>query len=149
MNDDEQFIRRALELAAEAAENGDVPVGAILVTGEHIIETRNERERRPDPTAHAEMLAIQAAARRLGAWRIGGTLYVTKEPCPMCAGAIAGARIERLVFGCSDPKGGAVGGAIDVLRSAAVNHHVEITSGVLEDETATQLREYFRRKRER
>jgi len=136
-----------MDLAAEAAAAGEVPIGAVLVVGTHVFEAHNEKERRPDPTAHAEILAIRAAAAALGVWRIGGTLYVTKEPCPMCAGAIAASRIERLVFGCSDPKGGAAGGAIDVLASPAVNHRVQITAGVLEDETAGQLRDYFRAKR--
>ncbi|GAC1424541.1 MAG: tRNA adenosine(34) deaminase TadA [Candidatus Velthaea sp.] len=148
-DDDERYMRRAIALASAAADAGEVPVGAVLLTGDHAIEAHNEKERRPDPTAHAEILAIAEAARRLGVWRIGGTMYVTKEPCPMCAGAIAAARIERLVFGCPDPKGGAVGGVIDVLASQAVNHRVAVTAGVLEGETAAQLREYFRRKRER
>jgi tRNA(adenine34) deaminase len=136
-----------MALADDAALGGDVPIGAVLVVGEYVFEAQNEKERRPDPTAHAEMLAIHAAAEVLGRWRIGGTLYVTKEPCPMCAGAIAAARIERLVYGCGDPKGGAVGGVIDIIRSAVVNHHVDVTAGVLENETALQLREYFRSKR--
>lgn len=144
---DERYLRRALALAAEAAGAGEVPVGAILVVGALAFEAANEKERRPDPTAHAEVLAIRAAARALGAWRIGGTLYVTKEPCAMCAGAIAAARIERLVFGCWDPKGGAAGSVIDVLASAALNHRVAVTAGVLEGETARQLRAYFRAKR--
>ncbi|GAC1403019.1 MAG: tRNA adenosine(34) deaminase TadA [Candidatus Velthaea sp.] len=147
MDDDERYMRLALALAAQAAEQGEVPVGAVLVAGGHTIEARPEKERRPDPTADAEMLAIVEGARRMNAWRIGGTLYVTKEPCAMCAGAIAAARIERLVFGCPDPKGGAVGGVIDVLASPAVNHRVSVTAGVLEDESAAQLRDYFRRKR--
>jgi tRNA(adenine34) deaminase len=134
-------------LAQEAASAGEVPIGAVLVAGGRVFEARNEKERRPDPTAHAEILAIRAAAQALRTWRIGGTLYVTKEPCSMCAGAIAGARIERLVFGCVDPKGGAAGGVIDVLGSPAVNHRVIVTSGVLQAETARQLRDYFRAKR--
>ncbi len=112
-----------------------------------MFEALNEKEARPDPTAHAEMLALARAARVLGRWRIGGTLYVTKEPCAMCAGAIAAARIERLVFGCSDPKGGAAGGVIDLFASAAVNHRVDVTSGVLADETAAQLRAFFAARR--
>jgi tRNA(adenine34) deaminase len=134
-------------LAGEAAAGGDVPVGAVLVVGERSFEGRNEKEQRPDPTAHAEVIAVREAARILGTWRIGGTLYVTKEPCAMCAGAIAAARIERLVFGCADPKGGAVGSVIDVLASGAINHRVSVTAGVLETETAQQLRDYFRAKR--
>jgi tRNA(adenine34) deaminase len=122
-------------------------VGAVLVVGERTFEARNEKEQRPDPTAHAEVLAIRQAAAALGVWRVGGTLYVTKEPCVMCAGALAAARIERVVFGCPDPKGGAAGGAIDVLGSAALNHRLLVTAGVLEAETAEQLRAYFRAKR--
>jgi tRNA(adenine34) deaminase len=135
-------------LAAEAAAAGDVPVGAVLVVGDRTFAARNEKESRPDPTAHAEVLAIRAAARALGVWRIGGTLYVTKEPCAMCAGALAAARVERLVFGCADPKGGAAGSVLDVLGSPAVNHRVAVTAGVLEAETAQQLRAYFRAKRD-
>jgi tRNA(adenine34) deaminase len=144
---DERFLLRALALAHEAAAAGEVPVGAVLVAGGRAFEARNEKEQRPDPTAHAEILAIRAAAQALGAWRVGGTLYVTKEPCAMCAGAIAAARIERLVYGCADPKGGAAGSVIDVLASTALNHRVSVTSGVLQAETAQQLREYFRAKR--
>jgi len=144
---DEVQMRRAIALAAEAGAEGDIPVGAVLVTDEASFESRNEKERRPDPTAHAEVLAIRAAAAALGRWRIGGTLYVTKEPCPMCAGAIAAARIERVVYGCDDPKAGAAGSVIDILASAAVNHRVRVTAGVLANETAEQLREYFRSKR--
>ncbi len=144
---DARYLFRALVLAREAAADGEVPIGAVLVAGGREFEARNEKERRPDPTAHAEILAIRAAARTLGTWRIGGTLYVTKEPCAMCAGAIAAARIERLVFGCADPKGGAAGSVIDVLGSPALNHRVSVTSGVLQAETGQQLREYFRAKR--
>ncbi len=140
-------MRRALALAGEAAAAGEIPVGAVLVSDAGTFESGNEKERRPDPTAHAELLVIRAAAAGLGRWRIGGTLYVTKEPCPMCAGAIAAARIERLVYGCDDVKAGAAGSVIDILGSAAVNHRVRVTAGVLARETADQLREYFRSKR--
>ena len=140
-------IRRAIELAEIAARAGDVPIGAVLVVGDRLFEAYNEKERRPDPTAHAEILAIRAAATALGSWRIGGTLYVTKEPCAMCAGALAAGRITRLVYGCRDPKGGAAGSVIDVLASAAVNHRVAVTAGVLAEEAAAQLRDYFQRKR--
>jgi tRNA(adenine34) deaminase len=143
----EFYMRRALALAAEAAAAGDVPIGAVLVVDGRTFEARNEKERHQDPTAHAEMLAVRAAAEAFGRWRVGGCLYVTKEPCPMCAGALAAARIERLVFGCRDPKGGAAGSVIDILGSAAVNHRVEVIDGVLADETAAQLREFFAEKR--
>jgi tRNA(adenine34) deaminase len=148
MTDDERFIRRAIELAQQAADDGDVPVGAVLVSGELILEAKNEKEARPDPTAHAEMLLIREASRRLGAWRLHeATLYVSKEPCVMCAGAIIAARLKRVVYAARDPKGGADGGAFDVLQSWKTNHRLEVTSGVLEDEAAEQLRRFFRQKR--
>jgi tRNA(adenine34) deaminase len=145
--DDDAFVRRAMTLADQAGAAGDVPIGAVLVVEGTTFEARNEKELRSDPTAHAELLAIRAAAEALGRWRIGGSLYVTKEPCPMCAGAIAAARIERLVYGCRDPKGGAAGSVIDILGSAAVNHRVEVIDGVLADETGAQLRTFFANKR--
>jgi tRNA(adenine34) deaminase len=146
-DDDVAFVRRAMVLAERAAAAGDVPIGAVLSAGGHVFEACNEKEKRPDPTAHAELLVIRAAAQALGRWRIGGTLYVTKEPCSMCAGALAAARVERLVFGCRDPKGGAAGSVIDILGSAAVNHRVDVIEGVLAEETAAQLREFFAQKR--
>jgi tRNA(adenine34) deaminase len=136
-----------MQLAERAAAAGDVPIGAVLLVEGRIFEACNEKESRPDPRAHAEMLVIGLAAEALGRWRIGGSLYVTKEPCPMCAGALAAARIERLVYGCRDPKGGAAGSVIDILGSAAVNHRVEVIDGVLADETAAQLRGFFAEKR--
>ena len=140
-------MRRAIALAEQAAAAGDVPIGAVLVVDGRVFEACNEKETRPDPTAHAEMLVIRAAAETLGRWRIGGSLYVTKEPCSMCAGAMAAARIERLVYGCHDPKGGAAGSVIDILGSAAVNHRVEVIDGVLAEETASQLKAFFARRR--
>jgi tRNA(adenine34) deaminase len=145
---DEERMRRAIELAAEAEAAGDVPIGAVLVCGHRVFEGRNEKEKRPDPTAHAEMQAIRAAAEELGVWRLpDATLYVTKEPCTMCAGAIVAARIARLVFGCRDPKGGAAGSVIDVFASAAVNHRVLVEPGMLEAETVEQLRAFFASRR--
>jgi tRNA(adenine34) deaminase len=144
---DAAVMRRAMELAERAAAAGDVPIGAVLVVDGRTFEAWNRKETLPDPTAHAEILAIRAAAEALGRWRVGGSLYVTKEPCPMCAGALAGARIERLVFGCADPKGGAAGSVIDILGSAAVNHRVDVVGGVLAEETAAQLRGFFAGKR--
>ena len=136
-----------MALAENAAARGDAPVGAVLAVDGRTFEAWNEREARPDPTAHAEMLVLQAAARALARWRIGGTLYVTKEPCAMCAGAIAAARVERLVYGCRDRKGGAAGSVIDIFGSSAVHHRVEVVDGVLADETAEQLRAFFVAKR--
>jgi tRNA(adenine34) deaminase len=141
-------MRRAIELAGEAEAAGDVPIGAVLVCGERVFEACNEKERRPDPTAHAEILAIRTAAEALGVWRLpNATLYVTKEPCAMCAGAIVAARVERLVFGCRDPKGGAAGSVLDVFASEAVNHRVNVEPGVLESETSEQLRAFFASRR--
>ena len=137
-----------MRCAGRAAQAGDVPIGALLAVDGVTFEAWNEKEARPDPTAHAEMIALAQAARALGRWRIGGTLYVTKEPCAMCAGAIAAARIERLVFGCSDPKGGAAGGVIDLLASPVLNHRVAVTRGVLAEETAAQLRAFFASRRD-
>ena len=146
-DDDVAYMRRAIVLAERAAAAGDVPIGAVLVVDGRVFEACNEKEKRPDPTAHAEVLVIRAAAQALGRWRVGGSLYVTKEPCPMCAGALAAARVERLIFGCRDPKGGAAGSVIDILGSAAVNHRVDVVDGVLAEETAAQLREFFAQKR--
>jgi tRNA(adenine34) deaminase len=145
---DEEYIRRAMELAAQAEEAGDVPIGAVLVSGDVVLEAKNEKESRPDATAHAEMLLLQQAARELKAWRLPeATVYVTKEPCVMCAGAMVAARVKRLVYGCPDPKGGAAGSVVDVLQNPALNHRVEVTAGVLADETAAQLQAFFRRRR--
>lgn len=141
-------MRCAIALAGESALDGDVPVGAVLVAAGRPFFARNEKERRTDPTAHAEVLAIRNAAATLGVWRLtGSTLYVTKEPCAMCAGAIVAARIERVVFGCLDPKGGAAGSALNVFTSQAVNHRVAVTAGVLASETAEQLRAFFAARR--
>jgi len=143
-------MRRAIDLATRAQAQGDVPIGALLVLGDIVVETVNEKELRPDPTAHAEMLALREAARRLGRWRLtGATLYVTKEPCVMCAGAMVAARVERLVYGCSDPKGGAAGSVLDVVRHQSLNHRIDVSAGVLSDETAAQLRDFFAEKRGR
>jgi tRNA(adenine34) deaminase len=148
MTQDEAYLQRALELAQEAANAGDVPIGAILVSGDLVIEAKNEKEARRDPTAHAEMLLLRAASRRLDAWRLSeATIYVTKEPCVMCAGAMIAARIRRLVYGARDPKGGADGGAFDVLRSSRTNHRLEVTTGVLEAESGALLQRFFRERR--
>ncbi len=147
---DESYVRRALELASDAEACGDVPIGAILVTGDLVFEAKNEKESGRDATAHAEMLLIRRASQVLGAWRLSdATIYVTKEPCAMCAGAMIAARIKRLVYGARDPKGGADGGAFDLLRSPKINHRVEIEAGVLEEEAAAQLQRFFRARRNR
>lgn len=150
MQIDERYLRRAIELAEEAAKTGDVPIGAVLVSGDLVLEAKNEKEATPDATAHAEMLLLREAARQLQAWRLSdATMYVTKEPCVMCAGAMIAARIKRVVYGARDPKGGADGGAFDLLRSPKTNHRLEVTAGVLEEEAAEQLRAFFRAKREK
>jgi tRNA(adenine34) deaminase len=139
-----------MELAAAAERDGDVPIGAVLISGDIVLEAKNEKELRNDPTAHAEMLLLQEAARRVAAWRLSeATLYVTKEPCVMCAGAIIAARIKRLVYGAKDPKGGADGSAFDILRSEKTNHRLDVTAGVLETETAAQLQRFFNERRTR
>lgn len=145
---DEDYIRKAMEMAARAEEAGDVPIGAVLVSGDLVLEAKNEKESRPDATAHAEMLLLQEAAKRLHAWRLSdATVYVTKEPCVMCAGAMVAARVKRLVYGCRDPKGGAAGSVLDLVRNPALNHRMEVTRGVLEAETAEQLQAFFRKRR--
>jgi tRNA(adenine34) deaminase len=147
---DESFMRRALELARRAASQQEVPVGAVLVRdGAILTEGANEVETRQDATAHAEMLAIAEAQALLKTWRLNGTtLYVTKEPCPMCAGALAHVRVDRIVYGVSDPKAGACGGAFDLFALPGLNHRCEITPGVLAEESLGLLQDFFRQRRE-
>lgn len=147
--DDEEWMRRALELAARAGAAGEVPVGAVLVLdGEAVGEGCNRPIIDHDPSAHAEVLALRAAAARLGNYRLPDTtLYVTLEPCVMCAGAIIHARVRRVVYGARDPKGGAAGSVLDVLNSNRLNHRVEIASGVLEEDCACLLQDFFRQRR--
>jgi len=139
----------AIAEARKAEAHGDVPIGAaIFRDGELLARAGNERELRRDPTAHAEILAIQAAAERLGGWRLPDTtLYVTLEPCAMCAGAIVLARIPTVVFGTPDPKAGAAGSVLDVLAEPALNHHPEVIAGVRAEECAALLREFFASRR--
>jgi len=151
VSDPEQrrLMEVAIERAREAEAHGDVPIGAAVARqGEVLAAAGNERELRRDPTAHAEILAIRAAAEALGGWRLPGTtLYVTLEPCAMCAGAIVLARIPEVVFGAPDPKAGAAGSVIDVLGDPALNHRPSVTGGLLEDECAALLREFFASRR--
>lgn len=142
---DEHFMRVALREASEAAVHGDVPVGAVVVRdGEVVGAAHNEREARGDPTAHAEVLALRAAAVTLGGWRLLGTvLYCTLEPCPMCAGAIQQARVARVVFGAPDQKVGAAGSVINPLQDPRLLHRVEIQGGVLATEALGLLRAFF------
>ncbi|MDD7442657.1 MAG: tRNA adenosine(34) deaminase TadA [Sutterellaceae bacterium] len=146
---DEAFMREALSEAKQAGKEGEVPVGAVLVMGGKIIgRGRNAPIRLHDPTAHAEIRAIREAAERLGNYRLeGSTLYVTLEPCPMCTGAIAEARLERVVFGASDERKGALGGAVNLGSSPAVQRSILVTKGVLAEESLALLRDFFRRKR--
>jgi tRNA(adenine34) deaminase len=145
----ERMMALALERAREAESHGDVPIGAVVARESEVLAAAgNERELRADPTAHAELLAIRAAAEALGGWRLPGTtLYVTLEPCAMCAGAIVLARIPSVVFGATDPKAGAAGSVFDVLAEPALNHRPEVTGGVLEAESAALLRAFFAARR--
>ena len=149
MDIDEGMMRRALQLAKRAAEHGDVPIGAVVARGDEVLgQAGNERELRRDPTAHAEVLALREASARLGTWRLLDTiLYVTLEPCPMCAGAITLARVPRLVYGAADPKGGAVGSVIDLFAEPVVNHRPEVEGGLLAQESAALLEEFFTSRR--
>ena len=146
---DEWFMRLALREAERALEHGDVPIGCVVVhEGEVIGVGRNERELRNDPTAHAEMLALREAAARLGSWRVlESVLYVTLEPCAMCAGAIVLARVPRVVYGTVDPKAGAAGSVLDVLGEPRLNHRPEVAGGLLAEECAELLRAFFRGRR--
>jgi len=139
----------AIEQAREAERHGDVPIGAVVARdGEAIAAAGNEREMRRDPTAHAELLAIRAAAEALGGWRLPGTiLYVTLEPCAMCAGAVVLARIPTVVFGAADPKAGAAGSVLDVLAEPALNHRPRVVGGVLGEECAALLEGFFSARR--
>ena len=147
--DDEPWMRAAIAEARRAREHEDVPIGAVVVRDGAVIGAgRNERERRQDPTAHAEVIALRAAARALGAWRVlGTTLYVTLEPCAMCAGAIVLARVPRVVYGCTDPKAGAAGSVLDVLAEPRLNHRPRVTGGVLAGECAALLTDFFAARR--
>jgi tRNA(adenine34) deaminase len=142
---DEYFMRLALREASRALEHDDVPIGAVLVRGGEVIGSgHNEREVRGDPTAHAEMIALREAAISLGGWRILDTvMYITLEPCAMCAGAVVLARVPRVVFGAWDPKAGAAGSVLDVLAQPQLNHRPQVQAGLLEEECAEMLREFF------
>lgn len=147
--EDERFMREALEQARLAAAAGEVPVGCVIVhDGQVVASGFNRPISRHDPTAHAEIEALRAAGAALGNYRLGGcTLYVTLEPCAMCAGAMVHARIGRLVYGAVDPRAGAAGSAFDLLRSPAFNHRLEVAGGVLEAECREMLLDFFRQRR--
>ena len=145
----EVHMRTALAAAEQAASIGEVPVGAVVVVrGEIIAIAHNQRETKNDPTAHAEIVAMRAAAAALGSWRlIDADLYVTMEPCPMCAGAIVNARVRRLIYGCDDPKAGAVRTLFQLLDDPRLNHRVDVVPGVLGVESAALLKSFFSRLR--
>jgi tRNA(adenine34) deaminase len=149
---DERMMRLALQRAADAAGHDDVPIGAVVARGDQVLGAAgNERELRGDPTAHAEVLALRQASEALGGWRLPETtIYVTLEPCAMCAGAISLARVPRLVFGATDPKGGAAGGVIDLYgepSSAVLNHRPNVESGLLSEESKALLEAFFAARR--
>ena len=146
---DDRLMRLALEEARAAAAAGDVPVGAVVARGDQVLgRAGNAREREQDPTAHAEILALRQAARAVGSWHLEGcTLYVTLEPCAMCAGALVLARIDRLVLGAADPKAGFAGSLGDIVRDGRLNHEVEVTVGVLAEECGEVLRAFFAERR--
>lgn len=140
---DAEYMRQALAAAEQAFAIGEVPVGALFVSGETTVVAYNLKESHHDPTAHAELLALREAAKQLGRWRLGGTLYATLEPCIMCAGALMQARIDRLVYGTDDPKGGGCGSIVDVLREPRLNHRIEVLGGVLAEDSSKLLQRFF------
>ena len=146
---DQRFMRVAIDQAEIARENGDVPVGAVIVhKGRLIAKAYNQREQLNDPTAHAEIIALTQAAEAVENWHLHDcTIYVTLEPCAMCAGALVLARIDRLVYGCNDPKTGACGSLYNIVQDERLNHRLEVTSGVMESECRRQLQEFFAHKR--
>jgi len=146
---DEAFMREALKEAEKADGRGEVPVGAVIVMdGRIVARAHNQRETLNDPTAHAEMIALTQAAAWAGAWRLSGaTIYVTMEPCPMCAGALVLARVDRLVYGCADPKAGACGSLYNIPGDERLNHRVEVTSAVLAQQCADMVSSFFKARR--
>jgi tRNA(adenine34) deaminase len=146
---DRQLMRIAVDEARRSLDSGDVPVGAVVARGDRVLaRSGNRREELRDPTAHAELLALREAGAALDSWRLEGcTLYVTLEPCAMCAGAVVLARLDRLVYGAADPKAGFVGSLGDIARHDRLNHRVDVTGGVLAEEAGEMLREFFRARR--
>ena len=147
--EDQLYMKIAIEQAQIAEENGDVPIGAVIVFEKQIIgKAYNQREQLQDPTAHAEIIALTQAAAFIESWRLHGcTMYVTLEPCTMCAGALVLARIDRLVYGCDDPKTGAVKSLYNIVSDQRLNHIIDVTSGVLAEECSGLLQQFFRRRR--
>jgi len=150
LKDDRRYMKTAIEQAKIAEENGDVPIGAVIVYKNQIIgKAYNQRQQLNDPTAHAEIIALTQAAAFVQSWRLNGcTMYVTLEPCPMCAGALVLGRLDRLVYGCDDPKTGACKSLYNIVQDERLNHRLEVTSGVLEEQCREQLQEFFARRRE-
>ena len=148
-NSDEKFMKAAIDAAFIAEENGDVPIGAVVVYENKIIaKGYNQRHQLNDPTAHAEIIALTAAAEFIGNWRLNGcAIYVTLEPCTMCAGALVNARMDRLVYGCDDTKAGACKSLYNIVQDERLNHRLEVTSGVMAQECSTILSDFFRRRR--
>jgi len=148
-HEDQRYIKIAIDQAAIAEENGDVPIGCVIVYENQIIaKAYNQRQQLNDPTAHAEIIALTQAAEFIGNWRLHGCcIYVTLEPCPMCAGALVLARMDRLVYGCDDPKTGAVKSLYNITTDERLNHRLEVTSGVLADECSAQLTGFFQKRR--
>ena len=146
---DEKYMRGAIEAARIAEENGDVPIGAVIVYQDRVIaRAYNQREQLQDPTAHAEIVALTQAAEFVGSWRLEGcTMYVTLEPCCMCAGALVLSRMDRLVYGCGDPKAGACKSLYNIVQDDRLNHRLEVTAGVLVAECSTILQDFFERRR--
>lgn len=146
----ETYMRMALEEATRASSEGEVPIGAVVVReGKVLSRAHNRKEALADPTAHAEILALRAAAEAIGHWRLtDADIYVTLEPCAMCAGAMVQARVRRCVFGPEDPKAGAAGSLLNILADPRLNHRVEVTAGILREESAALLRDFFRERRE-
>ena len=147
---DERYMKMAIDQAFIAEENGDVPIGCIIVYENRVIaKAYNQREQLHDPTAHAEIIALTQAAEAVGNWRLHGcTIYVTLEPCPMCAGALVLGRLDRLVYGTDDPKTGAVQSLYNIVQDDRLNHRLEVTAGVMADDCKTQLQAFFQRRRQ-
>lgn len=146
---DNRYMNMAIRQAQIAEDNGDVPIGCVIIFENQVVgKACNQREQLNDPTAHAEIIALGQAAEAVGNWRLHGcTVYVTLEPCPMCAGALVLARVDRLVFGCDDPKAGACGSIYDIVRDGRLNHCINVTSGVLAEDCSGQLSGFFQRRR--
>jgi len=149
LGSDKRFMNMSIDQAMVADENGDVPIGAVIVhENKPIAKAYNQRQQLNDPTAHAEIIALTQAAEYIGSWRLHGcTAYVTLEPCPMCAGALVLARIDRLVYSCDDPKTGACGSLYNIVQDRRLNHSIDVTAGVLADDCTALLQQFFQRKR--